>query len=337
MMICRKLWIAVPATIVIVACGCEQSPQATTQPKRPKYDGTIAFVGAGPNDPIWPILRSGAKRFEQEQGVFDVRYVVPEAATSDSQAAAIRSLISPSLRGLCVQVINPQGLKPVLMAARQQGAVVITMLQEVEGIDRGGHVGYDDVKIGETLAQLTNRHLGGKGAIMVLHAGRKTRNQINRYKAFNDELSKYREIERWADIDCNGAPTVARREMAERTARYPRLSAWVSLGAWPLQQCLDGQSPIPAGQKIILDSPGSEAWSYIQSGVCPAAVAYNYHEAGMYAMQYCQTAVFAKSESVREYLVPIQTLTAANLDGYMKDWAFWSSAEPITASQPAPR
>ena len=326
--------------IVLVSCfvgGCEkQQPVPATQPVRAKRSGMIAFIGAAKTDPIWPILQAGAKRFEQEQGVFEVRYDAPDVVSSDRQVALIRSLAGPSLRGICVQVIDPLGIRPALEQVKLYGGVIVTMMQKVEGIDLGGHVGYDDAAVGESLARLTIQALDGKGAIMVLHGNRNRAAMIERRKAFDDVLSGVHGIERWADVDCEGNPSDARREIADRTARYPRLSMWVSLGPWPFQNCPADETPIPKGQKIVLVSPGPEAWPYLKSGVCEAAVAFQYHEAGMYALQYCQTAAMTSTNTPREYRIPIRILNPSNVDEYASDWAFWAGAasSQTASSQP---
>lgn len=325
--------IATACTTLLLLSACKDSEEKRYR-RIPEGAGVIAFVGAGQNDPLWPILRAGAERFEREQGLVEVHYAAPPVVSPEQQIALIRSLINPSLRGVCVQVIDPNSLGPVLTQARQSGAQIVTIMRRVENIRVDGHVGYDQEAIGKALADATVRYLNSQGSIMILRDGGPDRAMRNRYESFMDVIKPVLGIERWAEAECEGDPLRARREIVSLSARFPRLSAWVSMAPWPLMGYSLGSapstapavaSPLPAGCTLITCGSEPWMWPYIESGLCPFVVGFNYADAGLKALQFCQAAIQAPGPGGREYGFPIRFVTPANLTDYKHDWAVWSA------------
>ncbi|MGB9624572.1 MAG: sugar ABC transporter substrate-binding protein [Phycisphaerae bacterium] len=329
------LLLATAFTVPALLCGCRQE-EPTRYRRIPKGAGFIAFVGAAEHDPLWPILRAGAERFERNQGLIEVRYVAPAVDSPDQQVALIRSLVGPSLRGLCVQVIDPAALEPVFDLARQNGARIVTMIRRTEYPYIDGHVGYDETAVGSALAEATIQYLRRQGAIAILHDAGGDRALRDRYSAFTEAMKPAIGIERWAEIECGGNPVEVRRTMASFAARYPRLSAWVSIAPWPIMELSPravttaASSPLPPGCELITCGAEPWVWPFIESGICPLVVGFSYADAGLKALQFCQAATESSTIGGREYMIPIRIVTRGNLDEYRRDWAVWS--EPATAA-----
>lgn len=322
---------------VAALCSCRDSGPVEKAPVR-KEPGLIAFIGAGRDDPLWPLLRAGAQRFEREYGRIEVRYDAPAIVSAEQQARLIQSLIHSSLRGLCVQVVAGAPLEPVFARVVQSGGQIITMCRRTDLPNVAGHVGYDDEAAGRALAEETVRYLNGQGTIMLLHEGQRDPAMRVRFRAFEEAIRRHPRVERLADTDCGGDPLLARRQIADFFARYPRLSAWVSLAPWPLLEGATeraGASALPAGCRLIPCGAEPATWPYIESGACPVAVGFAYHDAGFTALQFCQAAARSPGSGAREYTIPIRVVTPASLEEYRRDWAVWAAA-PTSAPTAAP-
>jgi len=324
----------IPVTALCVAsaflgsCGEREKER----PRRlPREAGVIAFVGAGRDDAIWAALRAGAQRFDRESGRYEVRYEAPEIVSSDRQVALIHSLADPSLRGLCVQVIDPKGIVPALERARRSGARIITIGPRVIGTTVDGQVVNDEQQAGHALAEATRRAVGPGGAVMLLHNGDDDLVTRDRYRAYQDAIRTYPQVEVWADVDCGGSPATARSEIIDRSKRFPSVAAWVSIAAWPLMNWPRGTATapsLPPGCRIVTCGAEPQVWPHIESGLCPYVVGFDYGEAGARAMEFCQVAIQATVPQSREYLIPVRIISAENLEDYKRDWTRWATPPP---------
>ncbi len=323
------------AVLVCLGSGCDNEAQreARSRYRRiPPSEGFIAFVGTGQDDPLWPVLRAGAERFDREFGWIHVRYEAPRIASAEQQMALIRSLADSKLRGLCVQAIDPEAMVPVLEYVVRKGGRIVTMMRKVPYGKIDGHVGCDEAVVGRSLADAVVRSLRSQGTVMALHAGDRDAAMRTRYNAFREAMQPFRSIELLAENDCGGDPFRARREIASLSARYPRLSAWVSPAPWPLEHWTStgpDDSPLPPGCRLITCGAEPPMWKYIENGTCPAVVGIVCHDLGFKALEFCQGALDAPSPGGREYLAPVRVITIENLEQYKHDWSVWT-ASPAT-------
>ncbi|MBN1490306.1 MAG: substrate-binding domain-containing protein [Phycisphaerae bacterium] len=304
--------------------GCKREAAAPAE-RGPFQKGFIGFVGAGQDDPVWAILKAGAERFAGNSALLEVRYAAPAILSPDQQIALIRSMHDSGMRGLCVQVFDAKALRPTLAELITKGVAVVTMIQSIEPLAVSGHVGFDEQAAGRAVAEATIQVLESGGHIMVLHASSLNRFERDRFEAFSAGLKAAPQIERWAEIDCGGEPFRAREEIKARSARFPNLSAWVSMKPWPLLAWSPDVAPLPAGCRLITCPADPALWPFIESGLCPAAVGFNYYEMGSKALQFCQVATQVDAQSHREYLAPIRLVFPANLAEYRNDWASWAA------------
>lgn len=315
--------------------ACKQEPSKALS-EVPREPGFIAFVGASETDPVWPLLRASAERFDRTQNRIEVRYLAPDTATPDRQVRLVRDLVGPKLRGLCIQPLDAAALRPVLDSVRRRGAPIVTMLRPVDEFDVEGYVGVDESAAGRELAAATARLLGGKGHIMVIQAGDGDPAMKARQEAFRDAIRDATGIEVWASIDCGGDPAAARSELVARSARFPSISAWVSLAPWPLFDTSASDEALPAGLRLVTCGAEPRLWPFIESGVCAAVVAFDYQDAGARALEFCLQATTADHPTLRRYTLPIRVVTPADLAAYRKAWGAWASSATTTSASASP-
>ncbi len=317
-------------------CG-EGGGGPTTQPSAPAprlMQGYIAFVGAGETHPLWPVLRRSAENYSESVGTIEVRYLNPAGRSPQDQINLLRGLTDPAMRGLCVQVEDPLALPGVIDEIEDRGVAIVPMIHPLPGETRAGFAGLNNEEMGTLLADATARVLGGHGSIMLLHAGAEHPVYGPRLSAFDEEIERHRQIEVFARVDCHGDALQARRLIRERSERFPRLSAWVSLGEWATSGLTSEQAlGLPAGCRLITCGGGPEQWPLIRSGRCPAVVVADYHRVGAKALQFGETAIRRASSFESRYVAPLKVIDAAGLDQHIADWQQWLASRP--AASPA--
>jgi len=307
-----------------LAAGCEQAAAPPPPATRPGPEsGVIAFVGAGRNDPFWPILRTGGQLYASAGARLSIVPLCPEGDSARDQVALLAGLRDPDLRGLCIQPADIGAIQPVLNRLYNQGVCIVSMIQPVPERLRVAHVGFDEEGVGRELARLTSQVLPAEATFMLLHAGLDDPVYGPRLIGFERQMQAVRGPERLAEIDCRGDPREARAIIRDRAARYPRLTAWVALADWPLRGIPQADAAMGPSAAFLTFGGTPEHCALIRSGRSPAVLAANYRELGIKAAQFCEAAILHPSDHKPVYHAPLRTVAASNLHEYERDWILW--------------
>lgn len=335
---CRSVgWIAACAVMLVIAgASCrDNADEARALLEERSRRGFIAFVGTGPGDALWPILRGGGLRYEQDSPI-DIRFLNPPADTPQAQVDLLAKLDLLDLRGICIRMNDDvDTVATILSRLQNRGIAIVSMVETAGSRLRLNHVGVDDMEVGEALARCTIEALGEPGGtIMVLHAGSDHPVYGLRHLTFMEQLRKTSRIIVMGDLDCKADPAEARRIIKERTKRYPRLDLWVSMEDWPLANSTPAKEVFGTStQRYITFGGFPRQWPLIREGRCPYVVAADYGEIAARAAMLCNSDIREPAQEQRNFRVPLRTIAAGNLDAYCRDWATWA-AEPTAASSP---
>lgn len=344
----RRAFVGLGLTaIALLACGCDEMPTrpaAAASPSPPAFSlwnlgarssapsaksALVAFVGSGEGDPLWPVLKAGAERYADRVPAVRLRFVNPHERSADAQARALEALRDLDLRGLCIRVTDAEPLLPILREFHNRGVSIISMIQPIPREIRAGHVGLNDSEIGKTLAEVTMDALDGGGSIALLHAGHEHPIFGDRRIGFEQAIRMRSDIEVFTRKDCQADPGKAREMIRAYSKRFPRLSAWVALGNWPLQ---DGEAGddlgIPPGCSFIPFGGTPEQWPLIEAGISNSLVAADYGELGYRAARFCEAGFRESSRFERRYEAPLRIVDRTNLDAYKRDWSNWCNGKP---------
>ncbi len=319
---------ALAGTLALAGCR-EQSAseaaaeQAARRAAARKERGLIAFVGASDRDPLWPVLKASAQRYDRRMCTLDVGYFCPRNDSPQEQIDLIRALPPDKLRGLCLRLSNSAALERTLRDLHNAGVQIVSMIAPAPEEIRAAHVGFDETEVGMALARAAADAVGPDGTIALLHAGMREPGSAARLSGFGHEMGRHRAVEVLAEIDCQADPFAARKEMADYLRRFPRLSAFVSLDDWAFRDLNSNGQPLPAGGRLVTFGAYPEQWPLIRDGTLPVVVAANYREMGAQALQACEIATRAAARIKPLYLAPPRTVTADNLDAFIADWNAW--------------
>lgn len=343
-----------------VLAGCEDSRRGPRLPSLPPPQvepGHIAVVGAAAGDPLWPLIRASIERSGFSDRDLGLRLAVPPGPSGREHAALLRTF-DGKLRGLCIHApamreMGPE-LNQELASLQQRGVRIVTLMFPAGSATRGSagfdsarktaepatqpapplsrdHVGVDDAEVGRLLALATKQEAAG-GTYMLLHAGYSYAPYALRLIGFDDEMKLGGNVEGFARLDCGADPGRAREIMAERSARYPRLSAWVSLDDWPLRG-LPAASTLPASgpatgrpasrAPLIVFGGTPDQWPLLRAGAIRAMVAPDYSDMGARAVEFCRAGLRDSIDSPRRYNAPLEIVTRDTLEGYVERWKKW--------------
>ena len=117
--ITRFPWLLARCGVAVVCfLGCEETalPPGVKMPvASARLDsGFIAFVGAGKNDPLWPILKTGAEHYVAMVGTTEVKYFCPKGDSAQDQIELLQSLHDPNMQGMCIHMADIDDISPVL-------------------------------------------------------------------------------------------------------------------------------------------------------------------------------------------------------------------------------
>ncbi|MCP4590592.1 MAG: sugar ABC transporter substrate-binding protein [bacterium] len=312
------------ALLALGLAGCD--PQDSPTWSRPA--GFIAVVGAGQDDPLWPVLRASALRLENTLGDVPIRVAAPSMVSSHAQARLLRELRSEGMRGLCLQVIDPVAIAPHLERLVNEGVAVTTMIHRVSAVQSLMHCGVDSMLIGETLADTIAEALEERGTIGVIHANSKSDYARRRYDAFIVRIRQHPGITVLREFDCGGNAQRAQDMIRRYMERFPRLDGWVAIDNWPLRG-LDAAKPLlPPSARLVTTDPHPGVWEHLATGGCFAMVAADYDEIAQNAVRQCGTAMEGTLVKWRVQLAKPRTVSADNLHAFKLEWLAWCSRRP---------
>lgn len=285
------------------------------------------MVGAARDDPLWPVLRAAAARFQRSIRRFEIRVVAPESRSAALQSDLVESLPRDDLRGLCVQVFDPQASQKLLESARSNGLVVVTMMERIDTPRPFLHCGIDQREVGAALADALAELIPERGTVATLVDSDDLVRGL-RARGFADQIARYPRLTVLRELDCGGDPASALRLMQEATERFPGLDGWASMDASPVLHQPQGRL-LPPGCMLVVPGPLPELAREITTGRCQAVIVPDYDGIVTRALEMCMVALDGQIPTIRDYNAPLSRVTRASLAEFEAQWARWTAgAEP---------
>ena len=325
---------------LLMACGCERSNREDLG----EGSGFIAVVGAGESDPLWPILKGTARSYwaEVSTDYYGLRVKAPPVVSVNAQAKIVRRFHEMGMRGLCIQIIDPQATRQLLESLRSRGVVVVTMVTPVESDVPFDHCGWSDRDVGTRIAEtLTDISPEGGYVAMFVPAddGDKRSNKpvdtaiAQRGHEFKQRLSAYPTFKSVGEFQCSSAQS-ARAQIVHSLQRFPTLRAWVSLGNSPLIDSAAAvgelESALRSGKKriILTDNPLCRFWPGVDSNVRMIAVSGDYGLIAPTAIGVVRAVLLQGGSSRDLGRIPLRVVNNAGLQDFRTDWNHWTGTSP---------
>lgn len=310
--------------VISAISGARCGPPTDARIERPD-EFAVAFIGAGRNDPLWPVLRAGAERYIHEFQLPGIRIDAPRVSSPTDQIALLKSLPNEGYRGVCVQVNDPSVLDPVIRQLCGAGMRVVTMVNDSATDVRSASCSVNNAALGRTLAEAVIKLLGGEGSIMVIHAGEEHAVLGDRLWAFRSAINGQPAIKTYFWLNCNDRPAEAERLIRDHAQRYPNLDAFVALDNWPIRFLQGKPRLLPEGCKLVTVGGDPSYWRYIEDGTVGAMVEARHGNTGFEAVRLCEKAIQNETIFVVRNDLPLEIVTRETLDAFRVNWIEWST------------
>lgn len=301
--------------------GCEKSGPPAPQPQR--RTGTIAFIGASIEDPLWRLLYATAYRELEGYSDYQLKVAAPRIASVEAQIDLIHDMRTDDLLGVCILPINPIAIRSLLEELRTQGIIVVTMINRIPSDNEFFFSGVDDLAAGEAMADALRDWVGESGTAAILLSGQPEPHHDMRLVGLRKELEVTATVNVLAELDCGGNIFTARAMLREYMERFPRLNGWVSVSDWPLRRRRPAERVLPPTCRLVTFGATPENWRFLEDDTCYALVGAEYDRVASRAVQTCITAIRGTAPHLRSYLAPPVVVTAENLHRYRTQWFRW--------------
>jgi ribose transport system substrate-binding protein len=307
------------AVLVIGGGGC--APEAPNRPAIPGHraTGTIAVIGAGQDDPRWPVIEATALRYGPLLGGFTVEAHTPAKTDAAAQIDLLAEVEKAKPRGVLIVPAVPSVLGPVLDALRNRGIVVVTLFDRVENPNPFLFAGVDEVAAGRYLADAMCDALGGEGNVLVLTAP-DAAHLTDRALGLHNRLEDRPAIKVLREIDTQDNPFVAQRLLREYVERFPRLDGCIALDDWPLRGVPRDERILPPTCRMVTVRAVPSNWPRLVDGTCAALVTAPYDKIVEAGLRMCATAAQGQPVPATSYLADPLVITEANLQRYRASW-----------------
>jgi ABC-type sugar transport system substrate-binding protein len=326
----RPVWPALAVVVlgVTVLLGCQRR-QATA----PAH--TCLIVGLGEDDPLWPVIKAGARNYAANTRGLNLRCLAPLTSDPAAQADLARKNMDRTVTAVCLQSAGHDQTRRLVKDLTVAGTPVILIGQDMRDTTRFGHVGWDEFEAGKVLAAALKASLRDRTTFMVLHAGEAADKMYgSRLSGFGVGMQEYTFLRELHRFDCQADPAMAIKIMAEQSQRYPQLGAWACVEDWPARVSLDDlRRSLPAGTSLAIVGARPEVWPLLEQGLCPAAVGTDYGRWGYEAVSLSELAFRRAVKPGELRHTEPRIILADQLDQFKKEWAAWSEGK-VPAGRP---
>ena len=238
----RVLMVLAMTIAAAVACGRDDAPATGTGTAARTL--RFAVIPKALDIPVFNYARLGAERTARELGNVQIEWRAPETADQLRQKEILESFITQRVDGIAISALNGDFLTDTINRAIDAGIPVVTWDSDAPKSRRVAFYGVDDFESGRIMGEQAIRLLGGKGKVAVITSVGAT-NLQRRLDGLREALAAAPGIEIVEAYDIKEDAVRCAEIIATGSRRYPDLSAWLSVGGWPVftRNALAGVDP----------------------------------------------------------------------------------------------
>jgi ribose transport system substrate-binding protein len=213
------------------AIGCPGGPPTTdaTAPRKMRF----AVIPKALDIPVFNYAKLGAERAAAEYGDVEVLWNAPASADQLKQKEILESYITQRVDGIAISSLNGEFLAETINRAIDAGIPVTTWDSDAPTSKRIAFYGVDDLASGRIMGEQAITLLDGKGKVALI-TSLGAANLQNRLNGVREALAKAPGIQIVETYDIQEDAIRCAEIIATGSRRYPDLSAWISVGGWPV-------------------------------------------------------------------------------------------------------
>src|SRR5215510_1968938 len=241
----RALFSLLPVLVLTACGGGPPSPAASASPaaaagKKLRF----AVMPKALDLPVFNYAKTGAERAAKELGNIEIIWRAPESADQLRQKEVLESFITQGVDGIAISCTNGDFLTDTINKAVDAGIPVITWDADAPKSKRLAYYGVDDFAAGKIMGDETAKLLGDKGTVAII-TSLGAFNLQRRLEGVQESLKKHPGIKVVEVFDIKEDSVRCAEIIATATNKYGDLSAWISVGGWPVftRNALDPVNP----------------------------------------------------------------------------------------------
>jgi ribose transport system substrate-binding protein len=315
----RRVCAIVIAAVLAGAGACGGNKQegggAADAPKKLRF----AVIPKALDLPVFNYAKIGAERAAKELGNVEVIWNGPTSADQLKQKEILESFITQRVDGIAISCLNGDFLTDTINRAIDSGIPVVTWDSDAPKSKRLAFWGVDDYASGTIMGQEAIKRLDGKGKVALI-TSMGAANLQNRLQGVRDALAKAPGIQIVETYDIKEDTVRAAEIMATGSRRYPDLSAWISVGGWPVftRNALDGVDPTKT--KVISFDTIQPALDLLEAGKVEVLLGQKYFGWGSEPVKLLYDIKNGKNPPTPIIDSGVDVVTKENVAQYREQW-----------------
>jgi ribose transport system substrate-binding protein len=305
------LWVLLA---VAVACG-GPAPEQAAQPRKMRF----AVIPKALDIPVFNYAKIGADRAAAEFGDVEVLWNAPPSADQLKQKEILESYITQRVDGIAISALNGDFLTETINRAMDAGIPVITWDSDAPASKRIAFYGVDDLASGRIMGEEAIKLLNGKGQVALI-TSLGAANLQNRLNGVKEALAKAPGIVIVETYDIKEDVIRCAEIIATGSRRYPDLSAWISVGGWPVFTRNALASVDPNRTKVISFDTISPALDLLRENKVQILLGQKYFGWGAESVRLLRDIKNGKRPPAPIIDSGVDIVTMENVDAYEQQW-----------------
>ncbi len=241
----------------------------------------IAFIPQLIGIPYFNAMELGGNDAAKQFGV-EFSYVGATTASAPEQVRIMDSLIRQKYDAICISVLDPVSINPVIRKAKDAGISVFTSDSDSPESDRIVYVAQAlDDDLGYTLIDVLVEQIGGKGQIGIV-SGVPTATNLNTWVHYMKErVKKYPDVT-IVDVRYASSSEEAFRQAQQLMTRYPDIKGLVAVASVTVPgvaRAVESANKVGKVKVIGYGSPNTVR-SFMKKGIMEASILWNPRDLG---------------------------------------------------------
>lgn len=241
----------------------------------------IAFIPQLIGIPYFNAMELGGNDAAKQFGV-EFSYVGATTASAPEQVRIMDSLIRQKYDAICISVLDPVSINPVIRKAKDAGISVFTSDSDSPESDRIIYVAQAlDDDLGYTLIDVLVEQIGGKGQIGIV-SGVPTATNLNTWVHYMKErVKKYPDVT-IVDVRYASSSEEAFRQAQQLMTRYPDIKGLVAVASVTVPgvaRAVESANKVGKVKVIGYGSPNTVR-SFMKKGIMEASILWNPRDLG---------------------------------------------------------
>jgi ribose transport system substrate-binding protein len=296
-------------------CGPATPQTDAAAPRKLRF----AIIPKALDIPVFNYAKLGAERAAAEFGDVEVLWSAPASADQLKQKEILESYITQRVDGIAISALNGDFLTETIDRAMAAGIPVTTWDSDAPKSKRVAFYGVDDLASGRIMGEQAIALLNGKGTVALITSLGAT-NLQNRLAGVKEALATAPGIRIVETYDIQEDVLRCAEIIATGSRRYPNLSAWISVGGWPVftrnaLAAVDGSKT-----KVISFDTISPALDLLREGKVHVLLGQKYFGWGSESVRLLRD--LNKGQQPPSSIIDsgVDVVTRENVDAYEQQW-----------------